>query len=128
MATRPFRPADVLREVLIQQPALSPDGESIVYVRRTIEQGEYRRRLWRVAYRGGRAEQLTQGEADGAPRFSPDGRALLFLSRRSGSTQPWVLPLAGGEPTQLCELPGGVQAPEWSPDGRRVLLLGDSGV
>src|SRR5439155_9479185 len=49
-------------------------------------------------------------------------------SRRSGSTQPWLLPLAGGEPTQLCELRGGVQAAEWSPDGRRVLLLADSGV
>src|SRR5436190_8223291 len=128
MAPRSFLPRDLLREVMIQQPAISPDGENVVYGRRTIERGEYRRRLWRVPYRGGRAGQLTTGDADGSPRFSPDGQTLLFLSGRSGSMQPWLLPLAGGEPTQLCELPGGVGAAEWSPDGRRVLLLGPSGV
>jgi dipeptidyl aminopeptidase/acylaminoacyl peptidase len=122
-----FSGTDVLRETLVTQLAVAPDGSSAVYARRTIERGKYRTRLWRVPMTRGRAEQITSGDLDTRPRFSPDGKALLFLSRRSGEPQPWVLPLGGGEPTQLAELPGGVGAAEWAPDGAGVLALAASG-
>jgi len=123
-----FQPKDLLKQVMIQHLALAPDGSSIVYSRRTIEDNRYRSRLWRVGYRGGRAEKLTTAAAsDSRPRFSPDGRRLLFLSDRSGSTQPWVLPLSGGEPQQAAALEGGVRAAEWAPDGRRIALIAPSG-
>jgi dipeptidyl aminopeptidase/acylaminoacyl peptidase len=128
MALRRFAPKDLLRETLVTHLAVAPDGSSAVYGRRTIEGNEYRTRLWRVSLGRGRAEQITTGNVDLRPRFSPDGRSLLFLSTRSGKSQPWVLPLAGGEPTQLAELEGQVGAAEWSPDGRHVLLLAESGV
>ena len=124
---RPFRPRDLLREVQIQELAVSPDGESVVYARRTIEGGEYRKRLWRVPWRGGRPEQLTHGELDARPRFSPDGSALVFLSRRSGKSRPWLLPLGGGEPRELPAPAAEVADARWSPDGRRLLLLAGSG-
>ena len=127
MARRRFTAADVLRETRVGQLAVAPDGSAAVYARRTIEGGEYRTRLWRVPLARGRAEQLTSGDIDVRPRFSPDGRSLLFLSRRSGRFQPWLLPLAGGEPKQLAEFPVEVGAAEWSPDGERVLALGESG-
>jgi dipeptidyl aminopeptidase/acylaminoacyl peptidase len=123
----PFRPRDLLREVQIQEIEVAPDGESVVYARRTIESGEYRKRLWRVPWRGGRPEQLTRGELDAGPRFSPDGSTLLFLSQRSGKLRPWLLPLAGGEPTELASPEGGVALADWSPDGKRILLLAPSG-
>src|ERR671933_701317 len=122
-----FRPRDLLRQVQMQELAVSPDGESVVYARRSVEGGEYRKRLWRVPWRGGRAEQLTGGELDAEPRFSPDGSTILFLSRRSGKMRPWLLPLAGGEPTELMAPEGNVSRAEWSPDGKRVLLLAPSG-
>src|ERR671939_1381921 len=125
---RPFRPRDLLRQVQMQELAVAPDGESVVYARRSVEDGEYRKRLWRVPWRGGRPEQLTGGELDAAPRFSPDGSTLLFLSRRSGKMRPWLLPLAGGEPTELAAPEGDVARAEWSPDGKRILLLAPSGV
>jgi dipeptidyl aminopeptidase/acylaminoacyl peptidase len=118
----------VLREVLLRQPAVAPDGSSVAYAQRTIEGGEYRSRIWRVGWRGGRPERLTAGDIDTRPRFSPDGKTLLFLSSRSGSIQPWLLPLGGGEPVPLCEVPGGVTHAEWAPDGARVLLVARSGV
>jgi dipeptidyl aminopeptidase/acylaminoacyl peptidase len=128
VAARRFTPKDVLRETLIAQLAVAPDGSSAVYGRRTIEGNEYRMRLWRVPLGRARAEQITTGDVDVRPRFSPDGRSLLFLSTRSGTSQPWVLPLAGGEPSQLAEFDGQVGAAEWSPDGRNVLALAQSGV
>ena len=108
MAPRRFAPKDVLRETFLTQLAVAPDGSSVVYGRRTIEGGEYRTRLWRVPMSGGRAEQITTGDGDLRPRFSPDGKTLVFLSVRSGKSQPWLLPLAGGEPRPLAELEGQV--------------------
>jgi dipeptidyl aminopeptidase/acylaminoacyl peptidase len=124
---RRFTGSHVLRETLLTQPAVAPDGSSAVYGRRTIEGGAYRTRLWRVPMGGGRAEQITTGDTDTRPRFSPDGQMLLFLSTRSGKSQPWLLPLAGGEPRPLAELAGQVGAAEWSPDGGTVALLAESG-
>jgi dipeptidyl aminopeptidase/acylaminoacyl peptidase len=126
---RPFRPADALRQVMIQGIALSPDGETIVYARRTIEKGKYRSRLWRVPFGGGRAEQLTFVDSnDGRPRFSPDGRGVAFISdRKDDKPQAWTMPMDGGEPRVLAELPDGIGAVEWSPDGRGVLLVAPSG-
>ncbi len=126
MAPR-FTGKDVLRETQLRHLAVAPDGSTAVYARRTIEKGEYRVRLWRVPMTRGRAEQITTGDYDGRPRFSPDGQTLLFLSTRSGEPQPWMLPLGGGEPTQLAELEGGAGVAEWSPDGATVLVLAGSG-
>ena len=48
-----FRAGDLLQQVMIQDLALSPDGTTVVYGRRTIEDGKYRKRLWAVPYDGG---------------------------------------------------------------------------
>ena len=127
MALRRFSPKDVLRETFLTQVAVAPDGSSVVYGRRTIEDGAYKTRLWRVPMSGGRAEQITTGDSDTRPRFSPDGKTLVFLSGRSGKSQPWLLPLAGGEPRPLAEFAGQAGAAEWSPDGRSVAVLAQSG-
>jgi dipeptidyl aminopeptidase/acylaminoacyl peptidase len=127
MALRRFTPKDVLRETFLTQLAVAPDGSSVVYGRRTIEDGAYKTRLWRVPVSGGRAEQITTGDSDSRPRFSPDGKTLVFMSGRSGKSQPWLLPLAGGEPRQLTEFAGQAGAAEWSPDGSRIAVLAESG-
>jgi acylaminoacyl-peptidase len=91
---------------------------------------------------GGDARQLTLGvRHDHWPRFSPDG-SLAFLSDRrlqveeepeAGDTkdredasQVHLLPLNGGEARRVTDLPRGVTAFEWSPDGRRLLCLSSS--
>ena len=125
---KPFRPADVRRQVLVQHVAVSPDGKWAAYSRRTVESGEYRSRLWRVPLDRGRPEQLTFADAnDVRPEFSPDGRSLLFLSDRTERFQPWILPLGGGEARHVAELEGTVSFASWSPDGQALLLLAPSG-
>jgi dipeptidyl aminopeptidase/acylaminoacyl peptidase len=126
---RPFRPKDVSKQAMIQGLALSPSGETVIYVRRVVEKGKYRSRLWRVPFGGGRAEPLTFSDAnDGAPRFSPDGKSLLFVSdRKDEKPQLWTMPVDGGEPRLLLETPDGVGGAEWSPDGSMILFLAGSG-
>jgi len=48
MAVRRFAPKDVLRETFLTHLAVAPDGSAVVYGRRTIEDGAYKTRLWRV--------------------------------------------------------------------------------
>ena len=131
MTTPHFTAKTLLSQSLITGIALSPDGATLVYSRKTIEKGKYRGRLWRVAVDGGRAEQLTRADAmEGSPRVSPDGRSLLFVSNRVDEkvAQPWIMPLSGGEPRMIPGFPDGFSAAEWSPDGRRLAVRAPGGV
>jgi len=56
------------------------------------------------------------------PIYSPDGTQLLFESDVTGNRDLWLMPAAGGEPTQLTFHPGFDSAPFWSPDGTRIVF------
>lgn len=70
-------------------------------------------------------ERGPRGEGqDLAPRLSPDGQRLAFLSTRDGGApQLYVLSLTGGEARKLTSLSAGVSgAPKWTPDGRGLVI------
>lgn len=123
-----------MSQVLIADAAVSPDGQTLVFVRRTIEKGKCRSRLWRVPMDGGRPERLTNADAnDTSPTFSPDSRSLAFLSDRGSKegeekSQPYLLPLSGGESRALPTLPEGAASLQFSPSGDVLLATGKSGV
>ncbi|WP_410581015.1 serine hydrolase [Amycolatopsis sp. lyj-108] len=104
------------------QPALSPDGDRIVYVLRTANRDEDRNEhtLWEIGATGGEARQLTRGTTDLAPMWAPDGTRIAFLRAEDGPPQVWFLPSSGGEAERITELPLGAGAPVWSPDGGKI--------
>ena len=55
------------------------------------------------------------------PRFSPDGKsiAVTIEDPRSGKSDIWVLPVAGGQPTRITFGPYDYW-PVWSPDGKQI--------
>ena len=58
----------------------------------------YNTSIWSVPVAGGEApRQLTKGDHDSAPRWSPDGKRLAFVSARDGEPQIWTIETAGGE-------------------------------
>jgi dipeptidyl aminopeptidase/acylaminoacyl peptidase len=120
--TRRQRIDDLTMLAVPEQPALSPDGSQIVYVLRTSDVAADRsvRSLWRVGARTGEPQQLTRGQGDSAPAWSPDGTRIAFLRADDGPAQLWLLPAGGGEPEQLTTLPLGASAPVWSPDGSKI--------
>ncbi len=129
-ATRPMSLDDLLDAARVSDPQLSPDGKWVAFVRTGTDQKTLKRNadLFLVPSDGSAPPRpLTRDEkSDSAPRFSPDGRTLAFLSTRSGSSQVWLLRLDGGEPRKITEVPGGVETPlVFSPDGRRVAFVAD---
>ncbi|MGH3272780.1 MAG: serine hydrolase [Streptosporangiaceae bacterium] len=120
--TRRARLDDVYSLRLPSSPAISPDGEQVIYVLRTTDRDADADRyaLWRVSAAGGAPLQMTRGTADTAPAWSPDGATVAFLRGGDDAAQVWLLPVTGGEPEQLTRRPFGAGAPAWSPDGRQL--------
>ena len=83
--------------------------------------------LWMTKWDGSRSLQLTfSKESESAPRWSPDGRYLAFLSSRGvegEKDQVWLLDRAGGEAQKITDLKGDVEDYVWSPDGGRMALV-----
>ena len=56
------------------------------------------------------------------PRWSADGKKLLFVSDREEGNQAWVMPVDGGEPYRLTNFSSGVQSPEWVGGSRQIIF------
>lgn len=103
-------------------PQLSPDGRSVVYVRRAadIMTDGYRSSIWIVDVATGEQKALVTGAGSHAsPRFSPDGRRLLYASSR----ELRILSLEDRSEWSLGRTPGGPRSASWSPDGKSVAFL-----
>ena len=111
---------------------LSPDGRRVAYVTTPAsKEGELPSlTIWLVDAEGGPSRRLTtSGASNGAPRWSPDGHTIAFVSDRHepGKPQLHLLPLHGGEAVRLTDHPGGAGAPQWSPDGTKLAFLAREG-
>src|SRR5579864_7977580 len=124
------RPEDLANLVIISDAQISPDGSRVACVRTEIDAAadEYRSSIWVADTAGGEPAQLTRGGPhDTAPRWSPDGGTLAFLSDRDGANQLYLLPLAGGEPRRVTALRYGAGPAAWAPDGSRIAFRADVG-
>ncbi len=109
-----------------EQPAISPDGKSVVYVVRTddLDNDRGRRSLWLVLTSGdGQPRRLTPDGEDSAPAWSPDGRTIAFLRATDGPAQVWLLDVETSEARQLTSSEAGAGAPQFSPDGANLLFV-----
>lgn len=119
-------PEDVYRLAGVSEPRLSPDGRTVAYVvwRIDSEANEYTSTIWlRAAEGDGEARQFTFGpRRDTMPRWSPDGKALAFVSNRDDDgLQLHVIPVSGGEARKLTGFKDeDVDDVTWSPDGHNI--------
>lgn len=126
-APRGFTVEDLVNMDRVGSPAVSPDGTRVVYTVRSTDMGKNRGHtdLWMVDLRTAKPvpQRLTSHTASSTdPEWSPAGDALYFLSARSGSSQVWRLPLAGGEAVRVTDLPLDVDNFRVAPTGDRILL------
>ncbi|HVP55629.1 MAG TPA: S9 family peptidase [Candidatus Eisenbacteria bacterium] len=125
----------------IGDPQTSPDGSHVVFVRVTVNEKKdgYDTALWMIATAGSEAPaRLTNGKHDAQPRWSPDGKWIVFVrgpadsgggdtrDRKPLPSQLALLPLSGGEAWAINELPRSASNPIWSPDSKQIAFLCDA--
>src|SRR4030095_7837761 len=125
---------DLFDFVWIGDPQVSPDGSRVAFVRVTVNEKKegYNTSIWSVPIAGGEEpHQLTKGDHDSTPRWSPDGKFLLFLraAEKNGkpeSPQLAILPMAGGDSFTFTDLPKGAGNPIWAPDGKTIAFTSET--
>jgi imidazolonepropionase-like amidohydrolase/Tol biopolymer transport system component len=100
---------------------VSPDGKTLVF--------DLLGDLYTLPVEGGEATRIIGGMSfESQPRFSPDGRAIVFLSDRSGVENLWLADINGTNPRPISKDPPTksrpqlMASPSWTPDGEYVLV------
>jgi Tol biopolymer transport system component len=101
---------------------VSPDGQTIVF--------DLLGDLYTLPIAGGTATRLTTGMSmDNQPRFSPDGKKIVFVSDLSGGDNLWTLSLDKKDTVQITKGNDNLYAsPEFTPDGKYIVAAKSGGL
>ena len=131
---RPLTPADIRRQVVVEELDLSMDGRVAVVARRSVRGDRYVAHLYAIPLEDrpvATPRQLTHGLVrDGRPRLSPDGRTVAFVR-----SDPTVDDAVAGivildlrrdrERVMPARGHGSVGEIAWAPDGRRLAFTAE---
>ena len=94
---------------------VSPDGKFLVF--------DMMGDIYRLPISGGKTERITSGLAyDVHPKYSPDGKSIVFISDRSGAANIWTMDLESKEMEEITEDKNqNFFSADWSPDGNYIV-------
>jgi dipeptidyl aminopeptidase/acylaminoacyl peptidase len=129
---RPFTFEDMMKLKRVGAPVPSPDGKWVVFdcVDVDLEANTRISHLWIVPANGGKSRRLNQTpNHEERPRFSPDGKRLIWTSKATDPTQIWMCDFDSGngvlvaKPHQVTEISTGADGGIWSPDGKNIVFV-----
>jgi len=97
---------------------LSPDNQQIAVSHFTYEDATSR--IYIFPIEGGTPVLVTEKGPSYLHGWSPDGRELAYCAERGGQYDIYTIPVNGGNETQLTNLPGLDDGPEYSPSGEHI--------
>ncbi|MBO6575043.1 MAG: S9 family peptidase [Rhodothermales bacterium] len=119
----PFGPEDVFDLEWASDVQISPDGQTVAYVRNGMSIMRDRRegRIWTVRADGSRHRKLTSGDqGESQPRWSPDGTRLAFVTGSDDGSEIHVWWADTGVVARLTQLERSPGSLAWSPDGSEI--------
>lgn len=121
LATKEVRPIALPTTEIVWD--WSPDGKEVLTISDSQPERNQPRQIRRANLDGTELVRLTDGLTDGiCPRFSPDGRKVLFSSTRTRRAQVFVMDRDGKNVLQLTSNHDrSTNCACWSPDGKEVL-------
>ena len=129
---RPFTFEDMMKLKRVGAPVPSPDGKWVVFdcVDVDLEANTRISHLWIVPGNGGESRRLNPTpNHEERPRFSPDGKRLIWTSKATDPTQIWMCDFDSGsgvlvgKPHQVTEISTGADGGIWSPDGKNIVFV-----
>ena len=114
---------DLFNLEYVANPVFMPDGEKLVYERRSmdINTDSMRRNLWTVDIDGdNHLPLLSDTKNHFSPIFSPDGKKMAYLSSKEGKVQVYVRDLATGQTARVTDVPMTPSSMSFSPDSQQL--------
>ncbi|PYI87315.1 MAG: hypothetical protein DMF03_13705, partial [Verrucomicrobia bacterium] len=126
---RPFTFEDMMKLKRVERPVLSPVGKWVVFGAEDVdlEANTKISHLWIVPATGGESRRLNETpNHEERPRFSPDGKRLIWSSKATDPSQIWMcdfdtdIGALTGKPHQVTNISIGADGAIWSPDGKNI--------
>src|ERR1700736_3636602 len=131
-AKHPFTFEDMMKLKRVDEPVPSPDGKWVAFSATDVdlEANTKISHLWIVPANGGESRRLNQAAIhEERPRFSPDGKRLIWTSKATDPTQIWMCDFNSdsgglvGQPHQVTTISTGADGGIWSPDGNNIVFV-----
>jgi dipeptidyl aminopeptidase/acylaminoacyl peptidase len=128
----PFTLDDMMKLKRVGAPVPAPDGKWVVFDCEDVdlEANTKTSHLWIVPANGGESRRLNRTpNHEERPRFSPDGKRLIWTSKATDPTQIWMCDFdfgSGalvGKPHQVTNVSTGADGGIWSPDGKNIVFV-----
>jgi dipeptidyl aminopeptidase/acylaminoacyl peptidase len=141
---RPITEKDIFSFTWIGDSQLSPDGSAIAFVQTTVTASRdgYQTAIYLLdlSNPGATPQVFAAGPHDGSPRWSPDGKQIVFVRSaekdgKAGPPQLYLKPAtaangaeanAGVNAIKLTDLPKGASSPAWSPKGDAIAVSSET--
>src|SRR6266404_2646019 len=129
---RPFTFEDMMKLKRVGAPVPSPDGKWVVLdcVDVDLKANTRISHLWIVPANGGESRRLNPTlNHEERPRFSPDGKRLIWTSKAIDPTQIWMCDFESGsgvlvgKPHEVTNISTGADGGIWSPDGKNIVFV-----
>ncbi len=128
---RAVRIEDLEKIVLVSDPKVSPKAVHVAFTvtKPSIKDDKYFSRIWLLNMNNREYEQITSGPTDHSPEWSPDGKMLSFISRRTikeeeEGSELWITNIDRTyEPRLLVKFDKPIFNVNWSPDGKKILFI-----